>query len=276
MEGFRLRLIMPTENDLGLKQPVITHVSNNAYQDPVEFKTNSPEVLIYGGYLHLSGQLVRPGIDLHLMVFKEIDEGHEFVALVEPLHSAPEGSWRAEFDLSLSTNLDPLQHGFAVVIASRPGGSVQRPSDIAADKRIRFQIGPALPEKARPKVPPSPLIEVADATDKTAKVTPAGAGTYLSNRPQVKISGTATGDEQQLKDCRIVIYLGDAPLDTRNVAMGPEKWNTVVTIPDGGQPVSVGAGTVLGKNIKGRSPIAPASRSAPRLRKSSASSRTRR
>ena len=242
--------IAPTEDDSRMLEPIITKVSNNSYKTPTNLQ-NEP-VRIYGGYLNLSGLRVLNGTRLQFAVF---DKNAKLIGIAipsSPVNPRPDASWDAELDIAFPPEMSPAPDttGFVRAISFSAIDGMHRFSRT----QVNFQVAAEGTQSTRLKIVAAPTLS--DGSAELAK----SDGEYLSKDKRFIVKGAVAGtDANLIADSRVVVFLNNAPVENRDIAVNTadqNKWNSAVEVNADSKYI-VEVATVLGRSLFGdRSPAA--------------------
>jgi hypothetical protein len=249
---FPLTLIVPEQDQVRLRQPVISHASNNSYKTPADLPGS---INVYGGYLRLSGRDLDPGMRFEFAAFKEMQAGvYEFQRIISPrdrVVPSQDRLWTAELQIAVP-EISASETGFLLGLAMIEGTDRHRFSSPAAGQRATFKI---IAADDPLRISASPVLK------RTAAEKPAGTDSpYLTNNSRIHVSGQVTlrdsptppavPSEALLQDSRILVLLNGTPAEVQESAdLTSGTWATTVEIPHDGR-FEVTAAAVLG-NVQG-------------------------
>ncbi|MEO8496176.1 MAG: hypothetical protein ABI614_13990, partial [Planctomycetota bacterium] len=241
-----INVIAPSESDVDLLEPVITHASNNAYKSPLA--VGSENVRLYGGYLGMSGLRVQSGTRLQFAVF---DQDGKFVSIAvpaSPISPRPDASWDTELDIKFPPEMAPADTttGFVRALAFSATGGLHRYSTA----EVKFQVAPEGTPSTRLKIAAAAVI-----TEMDGKPLSKSGAEFLSKEKRFVVTGAVLGTDQKLlADSRIVVYLNSVPVDVRDIEIttgDKSNWKAAVEVKADNKYV-VEAATVLGRALYGQ------------------------
>jgi hypothetical protein len=253
---FPLTLIVPEQDQVRLRQPIISHASNNSYKSPADLPGS---INVYGGYLRLSGRDLDPGTRFEFAAFKQMQAGvYEFQRIISPrdrVVPSQDRLWTAELQIAVP-EITASETGFLLGLAMFEGTDLHRFSSPAAGQRATFKI---IAANDPLRIRASPVLK------RTAEETPAGTDSpYRTNNPRIYVSGQVTprdsptppdvSSEALLRDSRILVLLNGAAAQVQESADPTNgTWSATVEIPHDGR-FEVTAAAVLGNVLGTASP----------------------
>lgn len=246
---FSFTLVVPTQDDLELREPTVSKISNNAYADPGAIQT---PIRTYGGFLRIDGRGLLQNTRLQFAVFKKDASGNagQFLTLVDPSRPTvpnPEGTWLVELDMQLPS-LIAGDIGYLFPLASAANRNLHR----YGVTPIQFKVA-STDQNQRVNIAAAPQLKNEDNSAVLKKSQ--DNKSFISNsRTFFVTGGVEDADSEILQDSRVVVFRNGNALDIRNLKIetaNGKRWKDARVVVDSDSSYDVQVASVLGRSLFG-------------------------